>query len=69
MATAPNMGKARNLRVIIWEETDHATMITTVNDWLVGRGEEEVLEILWDFQVYGSPATEHIHVMIVYTEE
>lgn len=69
MATRPNWGKGRNLQIIIFEESSHATMITTVNDWLAALGEEEILDLKVDIAVYGSPAVEAYHVTILYSVE
>lgn len=69
MAIRPNWGKGRNLRLIIFEETDHLTMITTVNDWFASLGEEEILDLWQMNDVYGTPAVEHYHVSILYTLE
>lgn len=62
-------GKARNLKVHIIDEADEATLIASVNAWLVGRSEEEIVDIAWDNLVYGTPDTEHLHCFITYTEE
>ena len=62
-------GKARNLKVKLFDEADEPTLEAAVNDWLVARSEEEILDISWDNLVYGSPSTEHLHCFITYTEE
>ena len=62
-------GKARNLKVQIFDEVTEAALMTTVNDGLVCRTEEEILDISWNNLVYGSPSVEHLHCFITYTEE
>ena len=67
--TVQTWGKARNLKVQIFDAATEAALMTAVNDWLVARTEEEILDISWDNLVYGSPSVEHLHCFITYTEE
>ena len=69
MATAANYGKGRNLRIIVFDEPDEASLMTAVNDWLIALKEEEIVHMEFQPLGYGSPVVEHLHCHILYTEE
>lgn len=69
MATKPNYGKGRNLRLIAFDEADEAALILAVNTWFEGLEEEEIVHISHEVESYGTPIVEHLHCFIIYTEE
>lgn len=56
--------KLRNLKVKTFEETDIATLETSINDWLVARGEEDLVAI----RIEAAAASQY-DAFILYTEE
>ncbi len=69
MATRPNWGKGRNLRIMLFDRPDEASLMTAVNDWLIALEEEEIIDMLFQIAAYGTPVVEHLHCHILYTEE
>lgn len=56
--------KLRNLKLETFEESNQAALQTAVNDWLVARGEEELVWIYLE-----APSASQYDCFILYTEE
>jgi len=63
MATRPNWGKGRNLKIVTFEAATIAALATAVNAWLVTLDEEEILNAT--FTTDGT----NYQAVILYTEE
>ena len=70
MATSPNWGKGRNLKVAVFEDADHDAVVVLINDWLLTLAEAEILEMWFTTQEeFGGGGGEANHCFILYTEE
>lgn len=69
MATAGNWGKGRNLRVKAFEGIGHDVSLEVMNAWLQGLEEEQIIDISFAVETYGSPLEEHFHIFVTYTLE
>ena len=63
-----NWGPGRNLKIMIFDEIDHVTMMTSVNAWLAGLNMEKILIMIPQVDTFQSPKSEIYHVFILYTE-
>lgn len=69
MATRPNWGKARHLKLKVFEDADHDAVVVLVNDWFLTLGEAEILDMWFTTQEEFGGGGESNHCFILYTEE
>jgi hypothetical protein len=63
-----NWGPGRNLKIKIFDETDHSDMEVSVNEWLAGLNMEKILGMIPQVDTFDSPKSEIYHVFVLYTE-
>jgi hypothetical protein len=66
MATAPNWGEGRFLRVKVIADVDDGDLQDAVNAFLEALGQEKIIDITWTVDVHGDPAVEYFYCFITY---
>ena len=67
--TRENWGPGRNLKIKIFDETDHSDLETEVNGWLIGLGEEKILGMYPTVDTFQSQKAEIYHLFVLFSTE
>ena len=68
MAIRPNWGPGKQLAIKIFEDDNHVTMETAVNEWFASLDTETILSVQLEIEIYGTPKEEFYHVQILYAK-